>query len=225
LALKIVTAYNEALGGPMYWTEFLTVALIHLLAVASPGPDFAVVVRESVTHGRRAGTWTALGVGSAIFLHVGYSLLGIGLIVSQSIVLFNALKWLAAAYLLYIGFKAIRAKPAAPSAEQLQAEPVERTPKAAYVAGFMTNGLNPKATLFFLSLFTVVINPHTPLWVQAGYGVYLAVATAAWFCLVAMLFSQQRVRAGFARMGHWFDRTMGAVLIALGVKIALTEMH
>jgi hypothetical protein len=73
----------------------------------------------------------------------------------------------------------------------------------------VTNGLNPKATLFFLSLFTVVINPHTPLMVQAGYGIYLAAATATWFCLVAMLFSQQRVRAGFARMGHWFDRTMG----------------
>jgi len=211
----------------MYWAEFFTVALIHLLAVASPGPDFAVVVRESVAHGRRAGTWTALGVGSAIFLHVGYSLLGIGLIVSQSIVLFNVLKWLAAAYLLYIGFKALRAKPAAASAsEQADAAPaVTRSAAAAYRAGFMTNGLNPKATLFFLSLFTVVINPHTPLWVQAGYGVYLALATALWFCLVAMLFSQQRVRAGFARMGHWFDRTMGAVLIALGVKIALTEMH
>ncbi|WP_213875258.1 LysE family transporter [Pseudomonas sp. dw_358] len=209
----------------MYWTEFLTVALIHLLAVASPGPDFAVVVRESVAHGRRAGTWTAFGVGSAIFLHVGYSLLGIGLIVSQSIVLFNGLKWLAAAYLLYIGFKAIRAKPAQPGEQALALEPKVRTPRQAYVAGFMTNGLNPKATLFFLSLFTVVINPHTPLLVQAGYGVYLAVATGLWFCLVAMLFSQQRVRAGFARMGHWFDRTMGAVLIALGVKIALTRMH
>ncbi|WPP02144.1 LysE family transporter [Pseudomonas sp. HR96] len=209
----------------MYWTEFLTVALIHLLAVASPGPDFAVVVRESVTHGRRAGTWTAFGVGSAIFLHVGYSLLGIGLIVSQSIVLFNALKWLAAAYLLYIGFKALRARPAPAGAEQVQAEPRVRTPRQAYVAGFMTNGLNPKATLFFLSLFTVVINPHTPLLVQAGYGVYLALATGLWFCLVAMLFSQQRVRAGFARMGHWFDRTMGAVLIALGVKIAFTQMR
>ena len=103
----------------VYWAEFLTVALIHLLAVASPGPDFAVVVRESVTHGRRAGTWTAFGVGTAIFLHVGYSLLGIGLIVSQSIMLFNVLKWAAAAYLVYIGFKALRARPAS-AGEALQ---------------------------------------------------------------------------------------------------------
>ena len=209
----------------MYWTEFLTVALIHLLAVASPGPDFAVVVRESVTHGRRAGMFTAFGVGTAIFVHVGYSLLGIGIIVSQSIVLFNALKWLAAAYLLYIGIKALRAKPADPAAVAAALPVGERTARGAFTAGFVTNGLNPKATLFFLSLFTVVINPHTPLSIQAGYGVYLAVATGLWFCMVAMLFSHQRVRSGFARMGHWFDRTMGVVLVALGVKLALTEMH
>ncbi|MNP00941.1 Threonine efflux protein [compost metagenome] len=209
----------------MYWTEFLTVVLIHLLAVASPGPDFAIVVRESVAHGRRAGTWTALGVGAGIFVHVAYSLLGIGLIVSQSIMLFNALKWAAAAYLLYIGIKALRAKPADPLAAEAALMAGERSPRGAFVTGFVTNGLNPKATLFFLSLFTVVIDPHTPLAIQAGYGAYLAVATGLWFCLVAMLFSQQRVRAAFARMGHWFDRTMGAVLIALGVKIAFTEMH
>ena len=209
----------------MYWTEFLTVALIHLLAVASPGPDFAVVVRESVTHGRRAGMFTAFGVGTAIFVHVGYSLLGIGIIVSQSIVLFNALKWLAAAYLLYIGIKALRAKPADPAAVAASLPVGVRTARGAFTSGFVTNGLNPKATLFFLSLFTVVINPHTPLSIQAGYGVYLAVATGLWFCMVAMLFSHQRVRTGFARMGHWFDRTMGAVLVALGVKLAFTEMN
>jgi RhtB (resistance to homoserine/threonine) family protein len=209
----------------MYWAEFLTVALIHLLAVASPGPDFAVVVRESVAHGRRAGTYTAMGVGTAIFLHVGYSLLGIGLIVSQSIVLFNALKWAAAAYLLYIGFKALRAKPASASDAPVDVAVGERTARGAFTSGFITNGLNPKATLFFLSLFTVVINPHTPLWVQAGYGVYLAVATGLWFCLVARLFSQERVRAGFARMGHWFDRAMGGVLVALGLKLAFTEIR
>nr|WP_288354822.1 LysE family transporter [uncultured Pseudomonas sp.] len=208
----------------MYWMEFFTVALIHLLAVASPGPDFAIVVRESVAHGRRAGVFCALGVGTGIFVHVAYSLLGIGLIVSQSIVLFNALKWLAAAYLLYIGFKALRAQPAAPGAVQEQAAAPARTPRGAFVTGFVTNGLNPKATLFFLSLFTVVINPHTPLLVQGGYGVYLAVATALWFCLVAMLFSQQRVRDGFARLGHWFDRLMGAVLVGLGIKLAFTEL-
>ena len=61
----------------MYWTEFSAVALIHLLAVASPGPDFAIVVRESVTHGRRAGVFSAIGVGCGIFIHVAYSLLGI----------------------------------------------------------------------------------------------------------------------------------------------------
>ncbi|HSC83494.1 MAG TPA: LysE family transporter [Pseudomonas sp.] len=209
----------------MYWAEFLTVALIHLLAVASPGPDFAIVVRESVAHGRRAGTWTALGVGTGIFVHVGYSLLGIGLIVSQSIMLFNALKWLAAAYLFYIGIKALRAKPATPGALDVSAEAGERSPRGAFMTGFVTNGLNPKATLFFLSLFTVVINPHTPLAVQAGYGVYLAFATALWFCLVALLFSQPRVRAGFARMGHWFDRLMGAVLVGLGIKLAFTELR
>ena len=209
----------------MYWAEFFTVALIHLLAVASPGPDFAIVVRESVGFGRRAGIYTALGVGVGIFVHVAYSLLGIGLIVSQSIVLFNALKWLAAAYLLYIGINALRAKPADPASLDLDKPAGERSARGAFVTGFVTNGLNPKATLFFLSLFTVVINPHTPLLVQAGYGVYLAAATALWFCLVAMLFSQQRVRAGFARLGHWFDRLMGVVLVGLGIKLAFTSLR
>ncbi|OYT96146.1 MAG: lysine transporter LysE [Pseudomonas sp. PGPPP3] len=208
----------------MYWTEFLTVALVHLLAVASPGPDFAIVLRESVSNGRHAGMWTALGVGSGILLHVGYCLLGIGLIVSQSIVLFNLLKWLAAAYLIYIGIRALQARPADPASVEL-APLATRSPRAAFVRGFVTNGLNPKATLFFLSLFTLVISPQTPLLVQAGYGLYLALATALWFCAVALLFSQARVRRGFVRLGHWFDRLMGAVLVGLGIKVAFSELH
>ena len=208
----------------MYWTEFLTVALVHLLAVASPGPDFAIVLRESVRNGRHARIWTALGVGSGILLHVGYCLLGIGLIVSQSIVLFNLLKWLAAAYLIYIGIRALQARPADPASAEL-APLTTRSPRAAFVRGFVTNGLNPKATLFFLSLFTLVISPQTPLLVQAGYGLYLALATALWFCAVALLFSQARVRRGFVRLGHWFDRLMGAVLVGLGIKVAFSELH
>ncbi len=204
--------------------EFMTVALVHLLAVASPGPDFAVVVRESVTQGRRIGSWTALGVGCGIFVHVAYSLLGIGLIVSQSIVLFNLFKWLAAGYLLYLGWRALRARPMSLDTADEVGTTSDRSPWQAFVVGFVTNGLNPKATLFFLSLFTVVISADTPLWVQAGYGVYLAGATALWFLLVAWLFSRGRVRARFARMGHWFDRLTGAVLIGLGVRLAVSEI-
>lgn len=204
--------------------EFMTVALVHLLAVASPGPDFAVVVRESVTQGRHTGSWTALGVGCGIFVHIAYSLLGIGLIVSQSIVLFNLFKWLAAGYLLYLGWRALRAQPMSlDTADEASSRP-HRSAWQAFVIGFVTNGLNPKATLFFLSLFTVVISPDTPLLVQAGYGVYLAGATALWFLLVAWLFSRGRVRAGFARMGHWFDRLTGAVLIGLGVRLAVSKI-
>lgn len=208
----------------MYWMEFLTVALVHLLAVASPGPDFAVVVRESVTQGQRAGLWTALGVGSGIFVHIAYSLLGIGLIVSQSILLFNLFKWLAAGYLVYLGWKALRARPQLEAATLTVGPVPTRRARQAFTVGFVTNGLNPKATLFFLSLFTVVISHDTPLAVQAGYGLYLACATTLWFCLVAWLFSRDRVRAGFARMGYWFDRVTGAVLIALGARLALSEI-
>lgn len=206
----------------MYLNEFLLVAMVHLLAVVSPGPDFAVVIRSSVTHGRQTGLLTALGVGAGIFVHVAYSLLGIGLIVSQSVWLFNVLKLLAGGYLLYIGIKALSAQP------QTDGDPSPSTqahqpPAKAFIQGFITNGINPKATLFFLSLFTLVISPDTPLSIQAGYGLYLAVATALWFGLVALLFSHQRIRRAFYRMGHWFDRVMGAVLVGLGLHLALAE--
>ena len=207
----------------MYWNEFMLVALVHLLAVISPGPDFAVVIRNSVSSGRRAGLFTALGLGSGIVVHVTYSLLGIGLIVSQSVWLFNLMKLLAAAYLLYIGIRALRAKPQSSEQANIASTLKSMSARQAIAQGFITNGLNPKATLFFLSLFTVVISHDTPLVIQAGYGLYLAVATGAWFCLVALLFSRDSVRRGFNRMGHWFDRLMGTVLIGLGLHLALSQ--
>lgn len=205
----------------MYLNEFLLVALVHLLAVMSPGPDFAVVIRNSVSAGRQAGLMTAAGIGTGILIHVGYSLLGIGLIVSQSVWLFNLLKVLAAAYLIYIGVRALRAQPQ--TAPDESASSLVLPPRRAFLNGFITNGLNPKATLFFLSLFTAVISAQTPLPVQAGYGLYLALATGIWFALVATLFSQPGVRRGFARLGHWFDRLMGVVLIGLGLHLVLAE--
>ena len=87
--------------------------------------------------------------------------------------------------------------------------------------GFLTNALNPKATLFFLGLFTQVIDPTTPIWVQMVYGLEMSIMTIVWFSLVALFFSHEKVRGRFAKVSHHVDRVLGAVLIALGVKIAL----
>lgn len=206
-----------------YLGQFITIMVVHLLAVASPGPDFAVVVKQGISHGRKTALWTSLGVGTGIFLHVLYSLLGIGVIISQSLLIFTVMKFLGAAYLIFIGWKALRTRPAGGG---IYSSSGTRRPSAlrAYWTGFLTNGLNPKATLFFLSLFTVVIDADTPVAVQAAYGVYMAFATALWFSIVAFLFGSSRVRGLFARVGHWFERMMGAALLVLGLKL-LTTSH
>lgn len=206
-----------------YITEFLMIALVHLLAVASPGPDFAIVVKQSITHGRRTAMLTSMGIGLGILIHVGYSLLGIGVVISQSIIAFTVMKFVAALYLIFIGIKALRARPEG-TVEGVQVRS-KAMPSAgqAILTGFMTNGLNPKATLFFLSLFTVIISPSTPIIIQAGYGLYMALATALWFILVSVIFGSDRVRSSFKRIGHWFERFMGTLLVGLGLKLAVSS--
>ncbi len=212
-----------------YGSEFLLVALAHLVAVASPGPDFAMVLRQSVTYGRRPAIWTSIGIGTGIFLHVAYSLLGIGLLVRSSVFAFNILKWLGAIYLAWIGLKALRAKPFAGgfTAGGGAADGILKTPdrRAAFVTGFLTNVLNPKATLFFVALFSVVINPRTPVLIQSAYGLWMALVTMAWFTLVSLFFSHEPVRAAFLRSGHWFERVMGVILLGLGLRLALATAN
>src|SRR3954462_7494240 len=99
-----------------YWFEFSEVALAHLLAVASPGPDFAIVLKQSLAHGRRTGIWTSIGVGTAILLHVMYSLLGLGLLIRGSALWFNVVKFAGATYVAWLGVQSLRAKPRAPGA-------------------------------------------------------------------------------------------------------------
>jgi RhtB (resistance to homoserine/threonine) family protein len=208
-----------------YWLEFSKVALAHLLAVASPGPDFAVVLKQSLAHGRRTAVWTSLGVGAGISLHVGYSLLGLGLLIKSSALWFEIVKYAGAAYIAWLGVQSLRAKPRAASAAA-DAERIAATPPSthgAFATGFLTNALNPKATLFFISLFVLVVNPATPKWIQAGYGLWMIFATAAWFCFVSFAFTHAPVRRRFLRHGHWIDRTLGVVLLAFAASLALAR--
>ncbi|MES2697435.1 MAG: LysE family translocator [Verrucomicrobiota bacterium] len=220
-----------------YWLEFSKVALAHLLAVASPGPDFAIVLKQSLAHGRRTAIWTAIGVGTAILLHVGYSLLGLGLLIKSSALWFNVVKYAGAAYIAWIGMQSLRAKPRSEAgatetggtdgregSDELSGPDKTGGERGAFATGFLTNALNPKATLFFISLFVMIVNPLTPKLVQAGYGLWMAVATAAWFSLVAVVFTQRDVRQKFLRHGHWIDRVLGVVFLGFAVSLVLTSV-
>lgn len=206
----------------MYWAEFLTIAVAHLFAVASPGPDFAVVTRQCVAGGTRAGLWTSLGVGTGILLHVAYCILGVAVLLSQSPALFNGMKFIAAAYLFYLGVQSIRISLNSASKDSKPSGRIAAEPGKAFILGFLTNGLNPKATLFFLALFTVVIDQETPTSIQIIYGIYLAIATFAWFAMLSKILGRPSVRNFLLTAGIWFERGMGTILILLAVQIALT---
>lgn len=182
------------------------------------------MIKQSVSYGRLIGRLTALGVGTAILWHVAYSLIGLGFLANNSASLFTLMKYAAAAYLIYIGIGAIRTQ--SHQTYKIGENADDKISGAsAFKIGFLTNGLNPKAALFFISLFTVVVKPTTPIPVQMGYGVYLACATALWFVVVATIFSHERVRREFEKIGHWFDRIMGVLLILLGLNIAFSATN
>jgi len=208
----------------MYWEEFFTIAVAHLFAVASPGPDFAVVMRQTVTVGREAGLLTSFGVGLGILLHIGYCVLGVALLLTQSPALFSTMKWVAASYLFVLGVRSCREALSRQAVIRPAAAETSLRPLRAIGLGFLTNGLNPKATLFFLALFTLVISPQTPTTIQFLYGIYLAAATFVWFAVLTLVLGRPLVRRFLLRAGHWFEGGMGLILIALALQLAWAEI-
>ena len=198
-----------------------TVTLVHLLALISPGPDFLMCVRNSLTYSRKTGMWTAVGFGLGIAVHIFYSLAGLTVLISQSILFFNAIKLLGAAYLIYIGIQSLRSKSAAAFTETPQKKD-DISALSALKIGFLTNVLNPKATLFFLSLFILVLSPDTPGYIMGVVSVIMVVNTILWFSLVAFFITQDHLRRVFGRFQHVFNKTLSGLLIGLGIKVALT---
>lgn len=207
----------------MIIAELLTVTLITLLAAISPGPDFAMVSRNSVIYSRRAGIYTAVGIGLGVVVHILYCLIGIGFIIAQSIILFNVIKYLGAGYLIYIGYKSLRTKPSVKAEDKILQQDHNRNGWFYIKMGLLTNALNPKATIFFLSLFTQVINPSTPFGIQLLYGIEAVIIVTVWFVVLAWFLSQGAIKERISGIQHYFEKIMGAALIALGLKVAFSS--
>lgn len=201
--------------------ELFAVTLITILAVISPGADFAMVTRNSYLHGRRAGLCAALGIALGVLIHVGYTILGVGVLIATSPAMFTVIKYVGALYLIYIGFCTLRSKSElTPVTDNIAV----LSGSASFRQGLLTNALNPKTTLFVLSTFTQIVSPDTSLMLQSGYGFFMALVHWIWFSLVALFFSQQTLRHKMLSKQGPINRTIGSILMLLGASLALSPM-
>jgi RhtB (resistance to homoserine/threonine) family protein len=196
------------------------VALLNLLAAISPGPDFVMTVKNSLCYSRRAGIFTSLGISTALGVHLFYCAAGIGYIISRSIILFSLIKYLGAAYLIYLGICSLLAKD---SKLDLSAERFgnDLTRLQAFRMGFLTNVLNPKATLFFLSLFTFVIGNSTPVYIILTISVIIIATAFSWFTIVSIFLANRNVKKVFLKYEKVINKTLGGFLMLLGIRIVL----
>ena len=202
-----------------FWQGFWLITGVHFLACMSPGPDFVLVSQQSLSRGRAAGLLTALGIALRFGVHIIYSVLGLVTVVAQSATLLTVIKIVGGLYLIYIGYKGLTAKAAGEVAE-IRAEKMTVEPAWKIIwRGVLCNVLNPKAVVYMLSLFTVVLSPTTPLWQMAAYGAWMTLMLFVWFGLVALMLSVPAVNRRFQRFGHWIDRVCGGALALLGIKV------
>jgi RhtB (resistance to homoserine/threonine) family protein len=202
-------------------SSFLAVAIISLIAAISPGPDFFIVFRNSLVHSRKAGYWTAFGVSTAIIVHLTYTLIGIGVLIAESPFLYAVLKYSGVAYLFYIGLKGIISsfKPTSSVVVNYAHEKNDIPALRAFMQGFWTNLLNPKAAIFFISLFSQFIDTKTPYIIGIGYGAITWSIALGWFLLLAFLLSHEQIVKRIDRIRIYVDRVMGGILMLLGFKM------
>ncbi len=233
-----------------FWHGFLLITSVHLLAAASPGPDFVLVSQQTLTKGRRTGLLCSLGITLGLAIHIIYSVLGLATVIAHSQPLLTTIKWLGGSYLIYLGWQGIQSKPKKPlditlsesqptisnngtgydqsianrpvlTKERFIEVPTQETDSTSAILrrGFFCNVFNPKAPVYFVAIFTLVLSPDIPLWQLSVYGVWMMVLQMAWFSMVVMLLSIPAIFRRFQRFQHWIDRVLGSAMIVLGLNL------
>ncbi len=200
----------------------LVVTVVHLLAAASPGPDFVMVTQQTLSHGKKSGVLCSLGIALGLSVHISYSALGLAAVIASSHTALWVIKLLGGSYLIYLGVRGLRAKPGPVDGECIV--PAQSATAAKTIGtGFLCNALNPKAPVYFVALFTVVLSPDMPLRLLIVYGAWIMLLQFAWFSLVATLLASPPVSRRFRKFGHVIDRLFGGAMVALGIKVLVTR--
>lgn len=202
----------------MVETSFLTLGIIMFLGAMLPGADFAIVTKNSLLHSRKAGLYTALGIGTAMWVHMMYCVLGLAVIIQKSPWIFHSIQYIGALYLTYLGI--ILLKPHA--AKNIETTSESKAPTLlsngqAFRQGFICNLLNPKATLFFLTIFSAVATTQTTLLLNFAYAVEMFLAAMLWFCTLAYLVSHNIVTEWLNKSTRVIEKVLGFMLLGLAI--------
>ena len=203
----------------MNLATWLAVVTILVLGAMSPGPSLAVVLRHTLSGGRRNGCIAAIAHGAGIGLYAFACISGLAFIITASPGIFRAFQWAGAAYLAWLGIRGLLAKPLVdgePAATAISADAARD--------GFLIVFLNPKIAVFFIALFSQVIGPETPLFARLGYASTAWIMDTAWYLIVAWLFSNPRWLGMLQRKTIWFERLFGIILLALAARLFLETM-
>lgn len=194
-----------------------------LILTASPGPSSLLCMTKGVTSGWKVGAYTALGSLTAITAIMTLSFTGLGMVVASSEVVFNAIKWLGAAYLIYLGIKALTSKQE--RYEQVaDKDTVKGSFKSNYISGFIVGASNPKAILFFTALFPQFIDPSAALFTQ--YSIFAStfvVLELSWLLFYAYLGSKSSSWVFGSGRAKLFNRLTGGVFIGAGALLSTTS--
>ena len=198
----------------------------------TPGPDVLYILTNALRSGTRAGVVAGLGITAGCFVHIFAAAAGVGALLATSATAFTVLKWLGAAYLVWMGARMLLSRPAADDGNAAalvaaRAGSAQHTPlRTVFLGGFWTNVLNPKVAIFFLAFVPQFIAPGADnkalAFVLLGvlFNVNAIPVNVGW----ALAASWMARRAAVIRRGmHWLDRVAGVMFIGFGLKLAFTD--
>jgi RhtB (resistance to homoserine/threonine) family protein len=197
--------------------QILVVVSVTALVMIIPGPDMILVLGNTFVRGRAAGLQTAIGILSGNLVHITYCMLGIGLLISRSILAFSVLKYAAAAYLVYLGIASFRS---GPTTLETNADRGQRRSRRWFVQGLVNNLLNPKGALFYLGVFTMVITPQTSASVMLLLIVSMMLVSASFWLFFVYTIDRPIIRGTIERSQGVVNRVFGALLVLIGIRVA-----
>lgn len=198
--------------------EIIAVIVITILAVISPGADFAIVTKNSYLYGRKTGIFTAWGISLGVLVHVAYTLVAVTFVMTYTPQILTVVKYMGAIYLIFIGYKTFTQEPIIDVASTQRINHLQ-----AFKYGFLTNALNPKTTLFVISTYTQIISTTTPKLVLLGYGLFMSFAHFLWFAIIGVLFSSILLREKMLTKQVLINRIIGLLLCLLGLLLIFAK--